>query len=71
MKINRWMAAAFMVLALPIAALAQGDAGRIAGTVSDPTGAFVEGARVTVTNQRTGETRTVRRARRGTSSSRR
>ena len=39
-------------------AYAQGDA-RFSGTVLDQTGAFVPGATVTVTNQKTGEERTV------------
>src|SRR5436305_354846 len=37
---------------------AQADQGRIAGTVTDPNGAIVPGAKVTVTDQATGLART-------------
>jgi hypothetical protein len=53
-----WASAVALLLALPIAAYAQGDA-RFSGTVLDQTGAFVPGATVTIKNQRTGEERTV------------
>ena len=53
-----WVCALAMVLAMPMAAYAQGDA-RFSGTVLDQTGAFVPGATVTVKNQKTGEERTV------------
>lgn len=46
------------LLLLQIAALAQGDNGKISGTVKDQDGAIVPGATVTVTNDRTGEERT-------------
>lgn len=47
-----------LTLALSISAFAQSDA-RIAGSITDSTGAVVAGASVTVKNERTGETRTV------------
>jgi hypothetical protein len=59
MKIDRWIGIALFVLLLPVAAFAQVDSGRISGTVSDSTGAFVAGAKVTVTNEKTGEARTI------------
>jgi hypothetical protein len=43
---------------LPIAANAQADQGRIAGTVTDSAGALVPGATIVVKNERTGEERT-------------
>jgi len=46
------------LLFLQVAALAQGDNGRISGTVKDQDGAIVPGATVTVKNDRTGEERT-------------
>lgn len=46
-----------VILVLFMAVFAQGD-GRIAGTVTDATGAIVPGATVSVTNEATGETRT-------------
>jgi len=53
-----WVAAVTMLLGLPVASYAQGDA-RFSGTLLDQTGAFVPGAMVTVKNQKTGEVRTV------------
>jgi type 1 fimbria pilin len=47
-----------MLLTWPGTVYGQGDA-RFSGTVVDQTGAFVPGAMVTVTNQKTGEVRTV------------
>ena len=58
MKFLRWVATALMVAALPIAAAAQTDSGRISGTVRDQSGAFVTGSTVTVKNEKTGEVRT-------------
>ena len=43
-----------ILLFLPSAAWAQRDTGSIAGTVKDPSGAVVPGAKVTVTNVNTG-----------------
>src|SRR5262245_16077341 len=54
----RMSAVALAVVALPIAAWAQVDSARIAGTVADQSGAFVSGAKVTLTNEKAGETRT-------------
>ncbi len=47
-----------VILALFTGAYAQGDQGRITGTVTDVNGAVVPGASVTVTNESTGEVRT-------------
>ncbi len=47
-----------LVLILPVAASAQGDNGKISGTVKDQNGAIIPGATVTVINDRTGEERT-------------
>ncbi len=52
-----WVAAVFMISSL--AALAQSDVGTVVGLVNDQSGAVVPGAKVTVTNQGTGETRRV------------
>src|SRR6185436_5638638 len=43
---------------LPIAASAQTDQGRIAGTVSDSNGALVPGSAIIVSNEKTGDERT-------------
>ncbi len=55
-----WLAglAAFLLLAGPAPAFAQAVTGTLLGTVSDSTGAVVTGAKVTVTNEETGFTRT-------------
>ena len=45
------------VFAAP-ASFAQGDQGQITGTIHDATGAIIPGVDVTVTNEKTGETRT-------------
>jgi Carboxypeptidase regulatory-like domain len=45
------------LLLLQVAALAQGDNGKISGTVKDQDGAIVPGASVTVINDRTGDER--------------
>ena len=45
-----------VVLCLPSAAWAQRDTGSILGTVKDPSGAFIPGAKVTVTSVNTGAT---------------
>ena len=46
------------LFALPLAANAQTDQGRIAGTVTDSNGAVVPGTAIVVKNERTGEERT-------------
>ena len=43
------------ILGLAAAAFAQSDRGAIVGTVTDPSGAVVAGAKVTVTNLNTGD----------------
>jgi Carboxypeptidase regulatory-like domain len=57
MRFLRGLATALLVTALPMAAAAQTDAGRISGTVRDSSSAFVAGAKVTAKNDKTGETR--------------
>jgi hypothetical protein len=59
MTFLKWVAAALLMMALPMTAAAQTDSGRISGTVLDQTSAFVPGATVIVKNARTGESRTV------------
>ena len=56
MKSNllRFMTATFIVLAVSIAALAQGTTSTIAGSVQDQNGAVISGASVTVKNNGTG-----------------
>ena len=54
----KWVAAALVIVALPMAAAAQSDSGRISGTVLDQTGAFAAGATVSVRNAKTGDSRT-------------
>src|SRR5947209_8360163 len=44
------------ILSVPLA-LCQTDAGRIVGTVTDPSGAVVPGAAITVSNEKTGQER--------------
>jgi hypothetical protein len=51
-----WVAAFFL---LPISAIAQGERGALTGTVSDPTGAVVPEATITITETRTGVVTTV------------
>ena len=48
-----------LIFSLFTSASAQSDQGRIAGSVADANGAVVAGATVTVTNEQTGESRTV------------
>jgi hypothetical protein len=47
----------FVIMACGIVAAAQGSKGTVVGTVQDPNGALVTGARITVTNLATGDTR--------------
>lgn len=58
MKMFRWVVLAVAFATLPSLAAAQTDAGRISGTVRDSSNAFVGGATVRVTNEKTGESRT-------------
>ena len=51
--------ASFLMLLLAIPAFAQKITGTLRGEVTDPTGAVISGAKVTVTNEDTGLTRTV------------
>src|ERR1017187_5442223 len=54
MKRLQFCLVVFAVLALTCSAFAQMQNGQFSGTVLDPTGAAVAGAKVTVTNQGTG-----------------
>ncbi|HEV7680571.1 MAG TPA: TonB-dependent receptor [Pyrinomonadaceae bacterium] len=60
LPIRIWLVVIAIVtlLVLPLAANAQTDSGRIAGTVTDANGGLVPGATIVVTNERTGEERT-------------
>jgi hypothetical protein len=53
-KLLRNLAVLLVLLALPAAALAQGDLGALTGLVTDPTGRSVPGTLITVTNIATG-----------------
>ncbi|MEK6304409.1 MAG: carboxypeptidase regulatory-like domain-containing protein [Acidobacteriota bacterium] len=53
------VAALAIQLLIPIGGIAQTDSGRISGTIRDQAKAVVQGASVTVKNERTGEERTV------------
>src|SRR6476620_4402514 len=50
---------AAVAVSIPSAALAQSVSGTILGTVTDPTGAVISNAKITVINEGTGLTRTV------------
>jgi hypothetical protein len=52
--LRRWMFLSFAILMLPIFALGQMYFGGIVGTITDPSGAAVPGASITVTNTGTG-----------------
>jgi len=56
---NRLAAILLTPAILAMTCLAQTDAGRVIGTISDPGGAVVSGATIKVLNQRTGDERTV------------
>ncbi|HYV04463.1 MAG TPA: carboxypeptidase regulatory-like domain-containing protein, partial [Blastocatellia bacterium] len=53
------VAALAIQLLIPIGSLAQTDSGRISGTVRDQAKAVIQGASITIKNERTGEERTV------------
>jgi hypothetical protein len=55
-----WLCTAFLVLSLPVCLLAQTADGTIRGVVSDPSGAAIPGASITVLNLNTGLTVTVK-----------
>ena len=54
------LAGLILMAATPSVLFAQAVTGTLLGTVSDSTGAVIAGAKVTVTNQNTGFTRTVK-----------
>ena len=54
-----WRLAAALLMTLSLSASAQQDMGVITGLVTDPSGGAIVGARITVTNLDTNETRTV------------
>jgi hypothetical protein len=58
-KIKRTVSLAGVLIVLAISMAAQSNTGSITGVVSDPNGAVVPNATVTVTNQGTNEKRTV------------
>src|SRR5262249_20042448 len=58
--------ALFMQVALQTIAFAQSDVGRITGTVRDQNNAVIQGATVTVKNEKTGEERTITTTEQGT-----
>ena len=58
MKILRWIAAVALAASVPAVAAAQTDSGRISGYVRDSSNALVVGAKVKVTNTKTGDIRT-------------
>src|SRR4051812_27981313 len=57
MKAARLVAGLLFLLSIPIVSFGQTDRGTITGTVTDPSGAVVSGAKVTVTNSANGEVR--------------
>ncbi|MGH9947639.1 MAG: carboxypeptidase regulatory-like domain-containing protein, partial [Pyrinomonadaceae bacterium] len=58
-KFAKAFAAAIFTFLISVSVFGQTDQGRITGTVTDATGAVIPGATVTVTNEQTGEVRTV------------
>lgn len=58
MNLKRLSSTLLIVFAFQILVSAQGDSGRISGSVTDSNGAAVAGATVTLTNEKNGETRT-------------
>ena len=59
MKIRTGLAAFVVCLWMPLAAFAQYDTAAVLGTVTDPSGAVVNGAQITVENVQTGVKQTV------------
>lgn len=60
LKVTRSLTAILVALfCISSAAFAQADQARVAGTITDTNGAVIVGATVTVTNEQTGEVRTV------------
>src|SRR4029453_5645499 len=58
MRLSKCVAATLFVMALPVIGFAQSDQGRFSGLIRDAQSAFVGDATATVTNERTGESRT-------------
>jgi hypothetical protein len=56
---KRWLLLAGSLVMLAVPAFAQKFTASIRGTVTDPSSAVIAGAKVTVTNEDTGLTRTV------------
>jgi hypothetical protein len=59
MSYRSWWTAFALALLIAAPAFAQVDQGRFTGTVRDQSNAFVGGAKVKVTNEKTGEERVV------------
>src|SRR5262245_12379274 len=57
MRFLKLLAVALVVMAAPALVSAQGESGKLGGTVRDSSNAFVAGAKVMVKNERTGEVR--------------
>jgi hypothetical protein len=64
-KVARLLSAALVVIACTMAAHAQSTTGNVRGTVTDPNGAVVAGADVTITKQSTGVSSTTRTSEQG------
>jgi hypothetical protein len=50
----RFRTLAFLAVLLPVALLAQGYFGTVSGMLTDPTGAIIQGAKVTLTDEQKG-----------------
>ena len=66
MKLYIWLAAVFLVMAVPATGHAQTGNGKFTGAVRDSSGGAVAGATVTVKNERTGEERSQTTSNEGT-----